>query len=308
MSNNPDLELLNLPNEVFQMILFNCARESIFAILISCKDVHVLSEFYLKRITKHLYGKKITLFNEDVTWRWMYDSKREIPVSEQLHFTGVGKRVIVQRDVYEGDFVDGFCHGNGTYIWTRGDKYVGQWVSGHQQGQGTLIWRGGNRYEGGWMGGSRHGHGVYTWEVKGFNFQDGVSHDKFEGIWVKGNREGPGKYYWANGNFCEGYWRDDERTGGHFYEKLTDRFFDAPNVDTDGTEINLLHLGPVIKEAYDQKKCTYSSTGTGLSLLSLPPLSLSLPLLSSLLNFHLFLSCSELIFRLLFSVSLGNYT
>lgn len=36
-------------------------------------------------------------------------------------------------------------------------------------------------FVGEWMNGLRHGKGVYSWEVKGFNFQEGVSRDCFEG-------------------------------------------------------------------------------------------------------------------------------
>jgi hypothetical protein len=187
-----------------------------------------------------------------------------IPEESHQHSSGVGRRRIFREDYYEGDIVDGLCHGNGTYTWTRGDKYIGQWKNGFQEGNGLLIWKGGNRYEGGWANGLRHGNGTYSWEVKGFNFHEGLSRDRFEGVWVEGYRQGAGKYFWANGNVCEGYWHEDQRTGGHFYEQLTGRHFDAPNVDSDGAEVKLEYVSTKILDAYKERLCTYSTTGKGM--------------------------------------------
>lgn len=81
------------------------------------------------------------------------------------------------------------------------------------------------------------------------------------GTWVNGVRQGPGKYKWANGNYCEGTWNSDTRVGGHFYEKLTNRLFYAPNVDNEGEELNMEYCSEKIQAAYKDSKCTYFATG-----------------------------------------------
>jgi len=255
-------QLLDLPDEVILCILQGCDRKTIFAVLCACDYFYSNSEYYFKRIVKHLFAKDCSIhIHSDITWRWLFDSKE--PVSEELqaNFTGIGKKKLFKNDFYEGEFLNGMCHGKGTYYWARGDKYIGEWKNGFQDGTGVLVWQGGNKYEGGWKNGLRHGSGVYSWEVKGFNFNDGASRDTFEGTWINGVRQGQGKYKWANGNVCEGVWQVDVRSGGNFYEKLTDRNFYAPDVDSADAEINLALIAPKIRASYQQKSCTYSVTG-----------------------------------------------
>jgi len=256
-------EFLNLPEEVLICVLAHCERRSVLALLCVCELLNSNSEHYFKRLVKVTHGKhnNISIF-ENITWRWLYDSKELVSEDKQATFSGVGKKKLFRNDIYEGEFVNGLCHGKGTYYWSRGDKYIGEWKNGYQDGTGVLIWQGGNKYEGGWKNGLRHGNGVYSWEVKGFNFHDGVSRDTFEGTWNYGVRQGQGKYKWANGNVCEGVWLVDVRSGGHFYEKLTDRTFYAPNVDSSDAEINLDLVSSSVREAHKNLRCTYSVTGT----------------------------------------------
>jgi len=63
---------------------------------------------------------------------------------------------------YEGEWVKGSRHGQGTMEWSNGEKYVGQWVKGKEHGQGFMNWPDARKYEGGWRGGKKYGKGSQT--------------------------------------------------------------------------------------------------------------------------------------------------
>ena len=54
--------------------------------------------------------------------------------------------------VYEGQYLNGKFHGQGTATWASGNKYVGEWKDGKQHGQGTYT-QGGRKYVGSWIEG-----------------------------------------------------------------------------------------------------------------------------------------------------------
>lgn len=71
-----------------------------------------------------------------------------------------GKGIATGKDRYEGRFIEGLPHGDGTYTWSSGETYKGEWLSGQ-----------------------RHGIGKYTMPVNGKDsIQDGLwSHDQYMG-------------------------------------------------------------------------------------------------------------------------------
>ena len=59
--------------------------------------------------------------------------------------------------VYEGEKdAEGRWHGQGT-LQRDGAKYEGAWMHGEQHGQGTQTTRDGSTYEGAWVNGKQHG-------------------------------------------------------------------------------------------------------------------------------------------------------
>lgn len=61
-----------------------------------------------------------------------------------------GRGKAIGTDVYEGEFVNGIVHGQGTYLWSDGDKYIGQFNNGKAHGRGIMMYRDGRRVEGVW--------------------------------------------------------------------------------------------------------------------------------------------------------------
>ena len=57
-------------------------------------------------------------------------------------------------DVYEGEFVDGRFHGQGSYLWASGQRYQGEFVDGRLHGRGTYIAADGTVTDGWWDAGS----------------------------------------------------------------------------------------------------------------------------------------------------------
>ena len=49
-----------------------------------------------------------------------------------------GRGISIGKDTYEGDFVAGLPHGEGTYTWADGSIYEGSWRNGLQHGNGTF--------------------------------------------------------------------------------------------------------------------------------------------------------------------------
>lgn len=67
------------------------------------------------------------------------------------------------RDIYEGEFLNGNKHGQGTYSWpNQGSKYVGEWKADNRDGQGKMTYAsGGFSWDGGWKNDIRDGLGKF---------------------------------------------------------------------------------------------------------------------------------------------------
>ena len=73
-----------------------------------------------------------------------YEGEVSLFKNGQSFIEGKGKQTFPDGSVYEGDFVNGKRHGNGTMVWGdstqwAGDRYEGEWVEGWRTGQGTYT-------------------------------------------------------------------------------------------------------------------------------------------------------------------------
>ena len=117
---------------------------------------------------------------------------------------GVGKIVYSNGSVYEGEFLDGQCHGTGKITYSTSAVYEGGFKNGELHGQGTYSNANGATYSGGWDSGEKSGKGI------GKEFYDNGYYD---GEFYDGKRHGQGTYVWSSGSQYTGQWVDGERTG-----------------------------------------------------------------------------------------------
>lgn len=77
-------------------------------------------------------------------------------------------RVVAGDAIIEGAFVldpnQATYSGNGKVMWANGDVYVGELAAGYRMGTGRMDWANGDRYEGQWRSNLRHGKGTLTWK------------------------------------------------------------------------------------------------------------------------------------------------
>ncbi|KAA8581017.1 hypothetical protein FQN60_002598, partial [Etheostoma spectabile] len=110
---------------------------------------------------------------------------------------GVGKAVLSNGDVYQGQYEHGKRHGQGTYRFKNGARYVGDYHKNMKHGQGTFYYPDGSKYEGSWVEDLRQGHGVYTYP----------NGDTYDGEWLHHIRHGQGVYhYQQTGSQYRGSW------------------------------------------------------------------------------------------------------
>ena len=74
---------------------------------------------------------------------------------------------------YNGQWLNGERHGQGTFTYADGGKYEGQYYEDKMHGQGTLTFPDGDKYEGQFYEDEMHGQGTFT-------CTNGV---KYEGQW-----------------------------------------------------------------------------------------------------------------------------
>lgn len=122
-------------------------------------------------------------------------------------------------DCYDGGFVDGSYHGKGSCAYANGDVYDGEWVHGKWQGHGELRLRDGSKYTGEFRQGVFHGLGEFL-------FGSGGKLGSYVGDFVDGKRHGKGvRVYGADKNKrYEGEWEDGEPHGVGVVECATYKF------------------------------------------------------------------------------------
>mmetsp|Transcript_10907 Transcript_10907/g.16624 ORF Transcript_10907/g.16624 Transcript_10907/m.16624 type:complete len:1070 (-) Transcript_10907:229-3438(-) len=111
--------------------------------------------------------------------------------------------------VYEGHWVDDVREGKGKMTFYPGtylqESYEGDWVAGQMHGEGTYIYReaDGTVYEGSWVKNRRHGKGKITFKDKSF----------YRGDFVDEQMHGRGVHVSADGTQYEGEWYENKRHG-----------------------------------------------------------------------------------------------
>ncbi len=69
--------------------------------------------------------------------------------------------LLIRREQYVGEFMDGAFNGQGTYTWPDGQDYVGEFENDLFHGQGTYTLPDGEQYIGEYRDGVSHGQGTY---------------------------------------------------------------------------------------------------------------------------------------------------
>jgi len=99
-----------------------------------------------------------------------------------------GQGLLIKKDLgkYEGKWLDGVEHGQGSLTFINGYSIVGEWMGGYPV-KGTSTWPNGNMYCGAFKDWKWHGNGEITWpdghKLEG-EFSDGepwetIEYDKY---------------------------------------------------------------------------------------------------------------------------------
>lgn len=147
--------------------------------------------------------------------------------SRKPPYTGSGKATYPNedRDEYDGEFVEGFRCGWGTYIFKKnGDTYTGQYEQNHKHGLGKIIYAptfGPPGEEGGEEGGdgaSKRGgfyHGYFTKGKRG-------APDKKEDVPGETSKS-EGTFTYCNGDVYVGQWKEGKKHGTGTYACAADK-------------------------------------------------------------------------------------
>lgn len=92
--------------------------------------------------------------------------------ANQATYSGNGKVIWANGDVYVGDLVGGYRMGSGRMEWANGDRYEGQWKSNLRHGKGTLTWKSGDSWTGVFKEDDRTEDGVLSRNTIGPDKQD----------------------------------------------------------------------------------------------------------------------------------------
>jgi len=105
--------------------------------------------------------------------------------------------------VYEGEWLGGFRHGQGTQLWVDGACYDGQWAENRAHGLGKFTHVDGDVYEGDWANDKANGQGVYQH----------VNGAKYDGQWSDDLQHGKGTETWADGSCYQGDYANGRKHG-----------------------------------------------------------------------------------------------
>ena len=101
---------------------------------------------------------------------------------------------------YEGEFLNGYMHGNGLASYPSGGKYEGEKKLGKKSGIGKYSWTNGDKYIGEWKNDKKHGHGTYFYK----------NGNRYIGHYKLGKRDGEGALIFSNGDVQEGIWKNNK--------------------------------------------------------------------------------------------------
>ena len=113
-------------------------------------------------------------------------------------------------DVLEGEWLNGWLHGQAIYTHVNGDKYAGDYVDGRVTGRGTYTYINGEKYVGEFKDRKMSGQGTYTY----------ASGDKYIGEFKDDKRQGQGTLIFATGDKYVGEFLNDRFSGQGTYNHL----------------------------------------------------------------------------------------
>ncbi len=126
---------------------------------------------------------------------------------------------------YEGDWLGGLRHGNGSYTTSQGTA-TGKWEKGSQCGEGTYKYKDGSEYKGSFVNGRFEGKGTMTWadgkyytgdwksgSIEGEGTMKYADGSVYEGTFWMERRSGTGKMIYSDGSVYEGSWNSGKRQG-----------------------------------------------------------------------------------------------
>ena len=150
---------------------------------------------------KHGFGKLFTPSSTKIgTWR-------------NGQFSGWGREIMKNGEVYEGKFCDGKINGKGIYKYRNKIFYVGDFENNLRQGKGEKITKD-YHYKGEFSRNKINGYG----KIQFFNSKDGET--EYEGFFKDNNIEGKGIMKWKNGNIYDGQMKYGKMNGyGKLYQK-----------------------------------------------------------------------------------------
>ena len=124
--------------------------------------------------------------------------------------SGVGVIVGVGFE-YSGSFNKGLMHDNGRFIYNK-EIYNGQFVNGKRNGKGEMIFSNGDEYKGNWTNDIIEGDGSILYGVV-YEGSKKMFQGMYDGQWLKGKKNGNGMFICANGDRYNGNWLNDKRSG-----------------------------------------------------------------------------------------------
>jgi hypothetical protein len=100
---------------------------------------------------------------------------------------GIGALIVPElqngNSAYEGSWIEGLRHGQGTHSFASGAKYEGSWEASKYHRYGKLTFANGEIYEGQFEKGEQHGRGV---------LYSSFGTVKYDGAWRNGREAGSG--------------------------------------------------------------------------------------------------------------------
>ncbi|OLP95879.1 Phosphatidylinositol 4-phosphate 5-kinase 6 [Symbiodinium microadriaticum] len=109
---------------------------------------------------------------------------------------GQGSLTLKDGSKYVGQFKNDKKDGSGVYHYPSGAKYTGQWVNDLQEGDGKEEWADGSVFEGQFKAGAKHGRGKFVWSTL----------CRYEGEFDNNDMHGEGVYTWNDGRGYSGQW------------------------------------------------------------------------------------------------------
>ncbi len=162
-------------------------------------------------------------------------------------------------NIYNGEFLQGRMHGEGTFTYDNGDEYKGDFIKDLRHGNGSFNRKNNYKYKGEFFEDKMHGKGTFTYADRRVYVGDFVS-DKFHGI---------GTMSYSDGKYV-GEWRDDIRHGqGTYIWPSGDKYVgDFVNGDFNGAGTKTCVNGDIltgtwVNGQFQGQAGSYASTGRG---------------------------------------------